>query len=67
MAERGIEARTHYRALHRSPAGRACGLTRGALPVTEAAEAELIRLPLDGEITAPEQERVVQVLLDGLR
>lgn len=67
LAEQGIEARTHYRALHRSPAGRACGLTRGPLPVTEAAEAELIRLPLDGEITALEQERVVQVLLDGLR
>ncbi len=67
MAEQGIEARTHYRALHRSPAGRTYGLTPGPLPVTEAAEVELIRLPLDGEITASEQERVVQVLLDGLR
>lgn len=67
FADQGIEVRTHYRGLHHSPAGRDHGRTSGPLTNTEAAEAELVRLPLDAAITAQEQERVVQALLEGLR
>ena len=69
LAVEGIDARSHYQPLHLSPAGRRLCRTAGALPVTEAASAGLVRLPLDTHITAAEQERVVGVLLkavDGL-
>jgi len=42
----GITASFHYVPLHSSPAGRRYGRTCGALPVTEHAARQLVRLPL---------------------
>ncbi|MCJ2034252.1 dTDP-4-amino-4,6-dideoxygalactose transaminase [Methylobacterium sp. J-068] len=63
----GIDARTHYRPLHSSPAGRHYGRSRGRLPVTDAVTGTLIRLPLDAAITRTEQEYVVEILLGASR
>ena len=63
----GIETRTHYHPLHMSPAGRRYGRAVGSLPVTQAAAADLLRLPLDAMITPAEQERVVGTLVDEVR
>ena len=67
LSAAGIEARSHYEPLHRSPAGRRLCRTAGTLDVTEAAADRLIRLPLDPLITANDQQRVVGVLVDTVR
>lgn len=62
MAAERIAVLTHYEPLHLSPAGRRFGRAPGPLPVTEAAGATLLRLPLYGDLAASEQERVVERL-----
>lgn len=66
LAAEGIDARSHYQPLHLSPAGLRLCRTACALPITEAAAASIIRLPLDTIITAAEQERVIGTLLDAV-
>ncbi|ONG47874.1 hypothetical protein BKE38_22530, partial [Pseudoroseomonas deserti] len=60
-AER-IGASTHYEPLHLSAAGRRFGQAFAPLPVTEAAGATLLRLPLYGDLPHGEQDRVVERL-----
>ncbi len=62
----GIDARPHYAPLHLSAAGRRYGHSTGPLPVTAAAAAGLVRLPLDPTISEAEQARVVATLLAAL-
>ena len=58
----GIGAVFHYVPLHSSPGGLRYCRTQGDLTVTEAAWAELIRLPLWIGLTETQQVRVVEVL-----
>ncbi len=46
LAAAGVDAVSHYVPLHDSPAGLRFGRTTGPLPVTVAAAAQLVRLPL---------------------
>ena len=46
LEERGVNAVFHFVPLHSSPAGRRLGRAAGDLPVTDAASARLLRLPL---------------------
>lgn len=56
---RGVLAVFHYVPLHTSPMGRSFGYQDGDLPVTEDISRRLLRLPLFHEMTAEEQDRVV--------
>lgn len=59
----GIETASHYEPLHHSPAGKTYGRAAApSLPVTEAAAASLLRLPLFPDLAPTDQERVVERL-----
>lgn len=58
----GIDAVFHYVPLHSAPAGRRYGRPNGALPVTDEVASRIVRLPLWTEITAGQQERVVETM-----
>jgi dTDP-4-amino-4,6-dideoxygalactose transaminase len=66
MKQLGIGAVFHYVPLHTSPAGSLVGRANGALPVTEALSARLIRLPLWVGLTRAEQDEVIDVLLRAI-
>jgi dTDP-4-amino-4,6-dideoxygalactose transaminase len=57
--ERGIGTTFHYLPLHLSPMGRSMGYGDGDLPVTEAASARLIRLPIYPALTDEQQDAVI--------
>lgn len=59
LRSRGVLAVFHYVPLHTSPMGRTFGYRDGDLPVTEDVSRRLLRLPLFHEMTAEEQDRVV--------
>ncbi len=59
----GIMASFHYVPLHSSPHGRARGLDRGALPVTERVARTLLRLPLHPLLTGEEVDRVIAAVV----
>jgi dTDP-4-amino-4,6-dideoxygalactose transaminase len=67
MKEQGVYTTFHYQPLHLSKMGSKWGDGAGSLPVTESAAERLLRLPMYNEITATEQERVVDVLLHALK
>jgi dTDP-4-amino-4,6-dideoxygalactose transaminase len=58
----GVNAVFHYVPLHSSPAGRRLGRVSGAMAVTEAASARLIRLPLWADMEETHVDRVVECL-----
>jgi dTDP-4-amino-4,6-dideoxygalactose transaminase len=58
----GIGAAFHYVPLHTTPMGRKFGYAAGDLPVTEDLHARLIRLPLYGDLTIHDQNRVVDTI-----
>lgn len=63
----GIGAGVHYPVpLHLQPAYRNLGYAEGALPVTEAAAATCLSLPLFPEMTDVQQDRVVAALLQAV-
>ncbi|WP_329741593.1 dTDP-4-amino-4,6-dideoxygalactose transaminase [Dyella sp. A6] len=62
LRENDIQAVFHYVPLHTSPAGMRHGRVHGSLDVTERHSEQLIRLPLWVDMTAGQQERVVEVL-----
>lgn len=66
MREAGVQTTSHYQPLHLSKMGAKWGDGPGSLPVTEAACDRLLRLPLYNEITALDQERVIELLLNAL-
>ncbi|MCA9246270.1 MAG: dTDP-4-amino-4,6-dideoxygalactose transaminase [Planctomycetales bacterium] len=59
LRDQGISAVIHYVPLHGSAMGTQLGYSPGDFPVTERAGACLLRLPLFADITADQQERVV--------
>ncbi|WP_405005923.1 DegT/DnrJ/EryC1/StrS family aminotransferase [Kitasatospora purpeofusca] len=63
----GIGAGVHYPVpVHLQPAFRHLGHGEGAFPVAERAAAELLTLPLFPQITAQQQDRVVEALAKAL-
>jgi dTDP-4-amino-4,6-dideoxygalactose transaminase len=58
LAERGVHAVFHYVPLHSSPAGRRYGRAARPLPVTDAASARLVRLPLWPGMSSQQVARV---------
>ncbi len=64
LTDQGIGAGIHYPIpLHLQPVNRHMGLGPGSFPVTEAAAATVLSLPLYPEITPQQQARVVAALL----
>ncbi|MBJ6727088.1 DegT/DnrJ/EryC1/StrS family aminotransferase [Geomonas sp. Red875] len=65
LTERGIQTGIHYPVpVHLQPAYYDLGYKLGNLPNTEAAAASLLSLPMFPELTARQQDRVVEVLKD---
>ena len=60
----GIGCGVHYPVpLHLQPAFASMGLARGALPVTEAAADRVLSLPIDGQISLEDVQRVCDLFL----
>jgi dTDP-4-amino-4,6-dideoxygalactose transaminase len=64
LRERGILSVFHYQSLHLSPAGRGFGGKPGDCPVTEWVSDRLVRLPFFNDLAEPDQERVIQAVLE---
>jgi dTDP-4-amino-4,6-dideoxygalactose transaminase len=64
LADRGVHATFHYQPLHSSPAGERYGrVGPGGCPVTEEIADRLLRLPLFGNMTDAELDRIVEAVL----
>ena len=63
LKARGILAVSHYQPLHSSTMGRSQGGRPGDCPVTEHVAARVLRLPFYTNMTAREQETVIDALL----
>ena len=59
LAEQGVQAITHFEPLHTSPMGKRLGYRDGQLPITESVAGRILRLPLFYDITAAQQDHVV--------
>lgn len=66
LKEAGIQAATHYEPLHLAPAAQNHAAVRYALPETEAAAEQIVRLPLWPEMTDAMVDRVVSLTADAL-
>ncbi len=65
LREVGVEAGIHYPApIHLTPAYEWLGYRPGDLPVSEAASRSMISLPMHPHLTADDQARVVELLLE---
>ena len=62
LLQEGVQAIFHYVPLHNSPAGLRYGRASGSMAITEDVAARLIRLPLHAELSAAEQQRVIQAV-----
>jgi dTDP-4-amino-4,6-dideoxygalactose transaminase len=58
----GVQATTHFVPLHSAPMGLAYCRTAGALPVTEHSANCMLRLPLFGDISRSEQDKVIEAI-----
>jgi dTDP-4-amino-4,6-dideoxygalactose transaminase len=67
LYEDRIGAPFHYIPLHSAPAGRRFARTADELPVTDAASARLIRLPLHAGMTTAQADRVIERVHARLR
>ncbi len=67
LTQCGIHSVFHYTPLHSSPAGRRYGSAPQPLPVTDDISARLLRLPLYHDISADEQNRILQEVTSFLR
>jgi dTDP-4-amino-4,6-dideoxygalactose transaminase len=63
LGERGILAVFHYLPLHLAPMGQKLGGRPGDCPVAESLSERLVRLPFYFNLTAGEQERVIDAVL----
>lgn len=59
----GVCAQFHYVPLHASPMGRSFGYDEGMLPATEDAAARIVRLPLYNDLSAADQDFIVERVL----
>jgi dTDP-4-amino-4,6-dideoxygalactose transaminase len=64
LRSRGILSVFHYVPLHLAPMGRRFGGREGDCPVTEAVSDRLLRLPFFNSLSAGEQQRVVEAVLE---
>lgn len=64
LRSRGVYTVFHYLPLHLSEMGRQLGGRSGDCPVTERVSDQLVRLPLHNVITGPEQEEVIEAILE---
>jgi len=64
LQSRGILAIFHYQPLHLSKVGRSIGYSDGDLPMTEAISGRILRLPFYYELTASEQDEVVDRIVE---
>ena len=64
LSSSGILAVFHFQPLHLSPMGRRLDPGCPGLPVTEAAAAGLVRLPLFASLTEDEQSRVISAVME---
>ncbi len=62
-----ISTSEHYAPLHSSPGGIRFGRTAGAMTVSDEAGVGLLRLPTYADMTADEQDRVIDALLSVSR
>ena len=62
LREQGFRAAFHYQPLHASPMGRALGGRPGQCPVSERAGDCLVRLPFYNELTAADQDAVIEAI-----
>lgn len=67
LAQRGIDARTHYVPLHLSPMGQRWGRGPGSLPVVEHLGDALLRLPLHPHMSAQDADRVADAVREFFR
>ena len=58
----GIASTWHYLPLHLSEMGRRFGGRKGECPVTEAVSERLLRLPFYTDLTAEDQQRVIETI-----
>jgi len=64
LRSRAVHAVFHYVPLHSSPMGVQLGGRAGQCPVTEDVAGRLLRLPFYTSMTAAEQDRVIEAVLD---
>ncbi|MDQ3674529.1 MAG: dTDP-4-amino-4,6-dideoxygalactose transaminase [Gemmatimonadota bacterium] len=62
LEARGIGSVFHYLPLHLSPMGRRFGGREGQCPVTEEVSDRLVRLPFHNELSALDQDRVIDAV-----
>jgi dTDP-4-amino-4,6-dideoxygalactose transaminase len=62
LARNGVQAVTHYRALHASDAGRLLGEAPLGAPIAEDVASRLVRLPLYPHLALREQDLVVRAV-----
>ena len=55
---------SHYVPLHSSPAGRKCGRSHGALPVTKDISERLLRLPIYFSMSDADIDSVIDAVQD---
>lgn len=63
LKERGILSVFHYTPLHLSIMGQKFGAQKGDCPVTESVSDRLLRLPFYNDLTASEQNSVIEAVL----
>jgi dTDP-4-amino-4,6-dideoxygalactose transaminase len=66
LKSQGILSVFHYQPLHLSEMGRRWGGRPGECPVTESASERLVRLPFFTDMSADEQDRVIQAVVTAL-
>ena len=59
-----VHLHPHYVPLHSSPYGRRCGISRGAMSVTDDISSRLLRLPLFYDLRGDQQELVIRSILE---
>jgi dTDP-4-amino-4,6-dideoxygalactose transaminase len=67
LKQHGVSATFHYVPLHSSPAGMRYGRTPAPCPVSDSVADRLLRLPLWVGITPSEQERIQELVGEGVR
>jgi dTDP-4-amino-4,6-dideoxygalactose transaminase len=67
LATYGVQATTHYVPLHQSVAGKRFGTAVDQLPVAEDVPYRLLRLPLHGNLSDADVDRILDLLEKALR